>query len=469
MAQTPEWWLNRLARELDLRSAQLGTLRRYMDGNAPLPEGAEGCREAYRQFQRKSRTNFAELIVDAVVDRMIVSGFQIDNEAVDDDEARKIWKANRLGTWSADVHRDMIGLSAGYVCVQAGRRDDDVEITYERPEQVITDHDPSRPDRVRAGVKVYRDDVEGVDVAYSHALNEDNNGVVEQFFREIPINKEGIRQPILTVAGKWLPATREGFRIGPEETGLRTVPIVPFVNRGGKGEFETHTDLLDRINWDILQRLVIVAMQAYRQRATKGDLPEIDESGSPIDYGEIFKPGPGALWQLPEGVEMWESGQTDITGVLTSAKDDIRDLAAVTRTPMGMLLPDNANQSAEGASFAKEGLVFKTGDRIERAKPQWGTVMRLALAIKSGDSEESIPEIDASFLPPERVSMAEKYDAVSKAGDDVPWRYRMTEILGFDGDVVDRMEAERVNDALMAASFAPPQAEATPVADGRAA
>ncbi|MFG3338713.1 phage portal protein [Glycomyces sp. NPDC048151] len=471
-----DWWLDRLAHTLDRRRPALTLLRRYLDGDAPLPEGAEGCRDSYKEFQRKSRSNWAELIVEAVAERMIVSGWRVGDLNEDDDAARAVWKRNRLGMWAADVHRDMIGLGAGYVCVQRDARDPDrAEIVYERPEQVACDHDPARPDRVRAGLKVYRDDVSGLDAAYVHVLGDDGLAYVERFERATPVNRDGIPQPIQTVAGQWAPALdAEGFRLGPQPTGLRHVPLVPFVNRSGRSEFGSHLDLIDRINWGVLQRLVITAMQAYKQRATKGDLPETDETGTPIDYAALFRPGPGALWHLPEGVELWESGVTDVSGILTASRDDVRDLAALTRTPMSMLLPDNTNQSAEGAAAAREGLVFKTGDRLERAGPSWSLGMGLALQIEQGLNE--VPEVDVQWRPPERQSLTERLDALSKAGSDIPWRTKMARIMQFDGDEIDRMAIERAEDLLTTAPAPPlatapgrpaPEQSPEPDADGR--
>jgi hypothetical protein len=57
-------------------------------------------------------------------------------------------------------------------------------------------------------------------------------------------------------------------------------------------------------------------------------------------------------------------GQVDLGPVRQAIRDDVQDLAAVTRTPLFYLTPDAANGSAEGASLAREGLVFKTEDRI---------------------------------------------------------------------------------------------------------
>jgi hypothetical protein len=435
VALTPDQWLVRLTKRMDERGQRLANLRSYMDGDAPLPEGAQGVRDAYKAFQKKARTNFGELIVDAVCERMIVSGFSVGGQASDDDAVRAIWKRNRLQIGSADVHRDMVGLSAGYVIVSPGQ--DGALVTCERPEQVITEQAPNRPDLVRAALKVYRDTVDGYDVAHLHLP-----GRVFTYYRPLR-DPMGAWVAASSIAGKWEYA-------GDEDSGLDVVPVVPFINRGGLGEFETHTDVLDRINWDILQRLVITAMQAYRQRAlkTQGDgLPREDEDGNTIDYGEMFKPGAGSLWELPEGVDLWESSATDLTPILSAAKDDLTHLAAVTRTPMPTLMPDGANQTAEGAAFAREGLVFKSQDRVERAKASWNLGMGLALALERGE-RRPVADVETLWQPVERRSLQERADAATKA-QDLPWRDRMTDIWGYSADRVDQMEANRGTDMLM--------------------
>lgn len=448
---TPEQWLNRLAAQMDLRKIRLRLLRSYLDGDAPLPEGAEGVREAYRAFQRISRTNYGEVATDAVGERMTASTIRVGDNADDDDVARDIWNSNRLDIWSGDVHRDMLGLSKGYVIVQPDLDSGDVEIVYQRPEQAFVEHDPSRPDKRRAGVIIYRDDVYDTDHAYLHLP-----GKVWHYSRMAysSILQTGRKQFIETFQGGWgADLDFNGDDNAGKSTSLKAVPIIPFINRAELSEFEPHIDLLNRINWTILQRLVITAMQAYKQRAIKGDLPEKDEDGNAIDYGELLKPGAGNVWTLPDGVELWESGQTDLTGILESVKSDILMFAAVTRTPMSSLMPESQNQSAEGATFAREGLVFKADDRIARASASWAEVMSMAIEIQTGTAPD---KVYVDFQPAERQSMAERYDALSKAGNDVPWRTKMTDILGFSGDKVDRMAAERAEDAMLAATLAPP-------------
>lgn len=454
---TPDQWLSRLTRRMDERAARLRLLRSYMDGNAPLPEGAEGCRDAFAAFQKKARTNLGELVVEAVAERIIPNGFTLNGAPEDDDQLRRIFRRNRLGIGFADVVSDMLGLSAGYMIVQEQKRGQAL-ITCERPEQVITDQSPSRPDDVRAGLKVYRDAIANVDRAFLHLP-----GSVFIYRRPLNHPETAAELVIASVEGGW------EFE-GVAETGLNFVPIFPFINRRELGEFEAHTDVLDRINWNILQRLVITAAQAYRQRAVKATdgspLPLTDAQGNEIDYNKVFSAAPGALWELPPGFDLWESQQTDLSQILNATKDDLRDLAAVTRTPLPMLVPDGANQSAEGAAAAREGLVFKASDRLKRADVALTSAMGAALAIEQG-SADIVDGVEVLWEPLERRGLQEMADASTKA-TDLPWRDRMAHIWGFSGDAIDKMESNRAADAINDALSAPPVVPAAPPAAPRA-
>lgn len=442
---SPGWWMQRLYDDMQLRITRLNKLRSYMDGNAPLPEGAEGLREAYWSFQKKARTNFGALVVEAPQERMSVCGFRIGDATELSKTANRIWSANELDTFAGDVHTDMLGLSDGYAIVGPPDSRGIPAITHEDPASIITIHDPVRRNVVSA-LKLFRDMVAEKDFAYLYlpgVVYVAIKDAVKDAIKDTPITIDGMNW----VDGKAPMRWPRGFE--------DVVPVVRFNNRGGKGEFEDYTDIIDRINYTVLQRLVIIALQAFRQRAVKGTMPEaetgVDKDGDPaqipIDYNVIFRPGPGALWMLPDGVELWESEVTDIQQILMAAKDDIRDLAAVTRTPMPTLLPDSQNQSAEGALFAREGLIFKTKERIKRATYGWNRVMSLALRF-SGETADVV-DIETLWLPPEMLSLSERADAASKLiAAQVPWKTIMTKVLQYSPLEVEDMEQERLADAL---------------------
>lgn len=453
---SPGWWLERLLAQLAARQDRLNALDRYYRGDPDLPEGAQACREAYRQFQRKARTNFAGLVVEAVRERMNPTGFRTgaEDDELGDREAWRIWQANQLDADSALVHRASLSMGDSYVIV--GGFDDDVGaplITPEDPRQVVTAHDPRRKRRVVAAVKAYRDDDVGADVAYVYLPGE-----VWRAQRKT----SGVGT--LTWDSSW-----EWFSDVPDVLPAEVVPVVRFANRAdtfgcSMGEFEDVKDTLDRINHMLLQRLVIATTQAFRQRAIKGDLPTHDAQGNEVDYHGLFPASPGALWLLGADAEMWESGQADITGILNAVRHDVQDLAAVTRTPLFYLTPDAANGSAEGASLAREGLVFKTSDRIVQASESWEQVMSLAFMFAGDETRARRSDMETLWASPERFSLSERYDAASKAqAAGVPWRTVMTDVLQFSPQQVDRMEAERATDVFLTA-LSPETAPVEPVA-----
>lgn len=434
---TPQEWLPVLAKRLDDRRPRVERLRSYANGNAPVPNGSKNLRAAWESFQRRARTNFGALIVESVAERIQCTGVTVGEASADDDRAREIWNRNRLDVVLGDAIRDALTAGIGYVAV--GQMDGEAVITSEPPEVMIAATDPLRPWMARAALKVWRDLDHEKDFAYVWA-----NGERQKFERPMydPVYT-GRRKRLNTGAfGSWEPVADGVEQFDGD------VPVFVFENYESLGEFETHTDLLDRINGMLLDRLVTVAMQAFRQRALKGPLPATDSEGNQVDYAALFAPGPGALWNLPDGVDIWESQESaqSIQQMLAAVKDDVKDLAAVTRTPVAVLVPDSANQSAEGAAFAREGLVFKAKDRISRMKPSVDALLARALQVENADFDGRVKTL---WAPPEHVSLAEKYDAAVKAqAAGVPWRTVMLDILGFTADDVDRMQAERASDQL---------------------
>lgn len=439
--QTPQEWFTLLSTRLQYRHPRLWAAERWVNGNAPLPEGATEVREAYERWQELARTDFANLIVDAPAERMNIAGFRVGDDASDNDAARDLWVRSLMESASNDVTRDMLVFGVAYA--MASPSGIGAVLTRESPYTCIVDMDPLIPSRVRAGLKVWHDI--GADYAVLHLP-----GVVHYYERPATQRSDLISTP----TGMLLPsASPSGWQSkGSKPSGIDVVPMVQFLNRDGVGEFELHTGLLRRISFVILQRLIIVAIQAFRQRALMGELPPVDEEGNVIDYEAMFAPGPDALWTLPEGVSIWESQPGDIQQILSAVKDDLRELSAVTRTPMSVLSPDSANQSAEGASLMREGLVFKAEDRMKRMAPFWNALVSMGLAL-----DKTPAKVQVQWAPAERQSLAERFDAFTKSGgtDGMAWRDRMTDVLGYSADRVDQMEINRARDAELAREMAP--------------
>jgi hypothetical protein len=167
---SPGWWLQRQGKILLERRPWYDKLWRYYSGDPDLPEGAEGCRAAYRAFQKKARINYANLIASAVTDRLAINGFRTgaEDDENGDADARDIWNANDMRVASSDLHTFVAAMSRAYTIV-GGPTSETAglpRITVEDPRQVITAQDSADPRITRAGLKMFTDEWTARDMAY---------------------------------------------------------------------------------------------------------------------------------------------------------------------------------------------------------------------------------------------------------------------------------------------------------------
>jgi hypothetical protein len=472
------WWLRRLLKGLnatppalpanvrDSRKSRMGR-REWMDllwsynvGEAPIPRVNRQHREATREFLRLARANYGMLTVEALLDRVTLAGIDTGgaNDTTGDELARAIHSAN--GAWLQDTLGFTFALGCGYAFVGPGDAPGKALITAEDPRQVIAAMDPVRPLVARAALKTYRDEDAGQDVAHLF----------------LPaVEGRGDRVRVATRTGSAFSTSRfspsswewDDARSGDLEVQGFGVPVVPYVNRLGLGEYEPHLDLLDRINNMISDRLWISKFQVFRQRALRlkeggSPLPDVDpDTGQPIDYNELFEADPGAMWELPPGMDIWESQQTDMTPILTSVRDDVREFSAVTRTPLSMFSPEGAEQSAAGAENLSDGLVFKGEDRTARLTPPVARTFQLALAY-AGEVDRARGSLGVTWAPVRRTTLTERAQAASAGkASDVPWESVMGELWQFTPEQVARMQAQRGADLFFQAPAPAPAAPAT--------
>ena len=447
MARTPEQWLETLTQRLDTRMPYVTQMRRYRNGDAPLPEMGKNLRASWLAFQRKSRANWGGYAVEARCDRIVYAGVTVGG-SVDSDEAKaasRIARDNRLDVAFADAIDNCLSTGYGYVVVGVGE-DGRAVVTSEPPEQVIVAQDPIQSWRARAALKVWRDDEESRDYATVWA-----DGLLTKFSRQATSLPGSVLTLTHAAGGGW---ERDGGQTpytGPLpvfelEGPVGTTSLESVQWAGGLAMLDGHTDLIDAINHGVLNRLVTMAMQAFRQRALRmrdgQGLPDKDEAGNVIDYARVFEPAPGALWELPPEVDsIWESQQTNASDLLAAVKDDLRSFGALTAAPMPGVSSDSANQSAEGARSGKEGTAAKASKFLRRVRPVLNGAMVAALRVEGFPAEDTV---EVKFEPTDRITLAEKMDAASKAlagGMSLPVIQR--DILGWTEEQIAEDERNR--------------------------
>jgi hypothetical protein len=473
---SPGWWMNRLFRKLERDQKRFQVLEDYYSGRPRLAWGSEQVRSRFYRFQNMSRTNFAALIVQAPCER---TGLRAVSTAVDadvDGDARawELVTANDLDVSIQDVASMSRKFGRSYLAAAMPEEPGGYAvITAEDPRQMITEADPVRPRRVRAAFKLFHDAEAEVDVAILWLPGQ--KWVATRPRKAVMTTQRSRSGGVLGVDEPPRVAfSAAAFEMAPlrpagdasdgffsEVYATKDIPVEPVFNREGLGEFELHTDLIDRINHMILQRIVIATLQAFRQRALKQSgtpgvpaLPEYDESGQKVDYTDLFEAGPDATWILPPGAEIWESGQVDLQGILSAVKDDVLHLSAVTRTPMSMFTPDAATQTAEGAQLMREGLVFNVEHWNRSAGRSLARILALGFAFMGDDARADAAKMSVSWVPAERYSLAEKGSAASQAGQSLTWEQQQEFIWQMDPQDIASAKAQRADDLVLAQQMA---------------
>lgn len=440
---TADEWLPILTRNLDKRAESIQKARSYCNGNAPLPEMGKNLKASWEAFQKKARVNYGGLAVRALKNRIRPRGVVIGDGTNADAAAAaaRIWRDNRMAAQFAAAIRDRLETRVGYLVV--GLAAGAAVVTREKPEFFIASTDPLQPWKARAALKVWRDEDLGQDYAYVWI-----RGERQKYFRNSK-DSSGVART-RAFGDDW-------EQSGDPEPYEGDPPIVVLERPDGQAFLEEHYDVIDAINHGKLQRLVTTAMQAFRQRALKRKTAEEDGGAEPddkdadgndVDYSKIFEPAPGALWDLPDGIDIWESQYTDITPMLAGEKADRRDFAAVTSTPLSALMPEGENQSAEGAANAKEGHIALAQDEIDDMAPGLAMAMVYALQAESVELAET-DTVAIDFAPPALVSLQEQYAAAAAAkAAGLPLRTIMRTVLGMTHDQIKQAESDLADEQL---------------------
>lgn len=452
------WWLKRLYDQLRIQQRRCQPLQDRYEGNPPLPFISPIQREAMRTFMEFAGTNFEALIVDAVLSRLKIIGIRtaVDSDEGGDAEAFRTWTTARGKLFTRDAHKMALAMSQAYVIVGKDA-DGNLLVTAEDPRLVTAITDPADPYKVRAALKLFHDDVADQDVAYLYLPG---RLMVAKHARKRRPGTSDVRfnpaayewdLDILNSVGEVVYEGASGDIPWLQETDTlpAMVPVVPFVNENGLAEFEPHLRPINRIAHQILQRMTIATIQAFKQRAIKG-LPITDpKTGEKIDYDGIFVSDPGSIWHLPATAEVWESGEVNLQGILLAVRDDVKDLAATSGTPLYTVTPDAANGSAEGATLQRETNTFKVEarqDRFEISHQKVGELIFRTL----GELERATPgSIEIIWAPAQRLSMTERANAIAQTRGVISRYQQATQIWGMTPAEADRNASELVDDLIL--------------------
>jgi len=432
------WWLDRLYARLVARQAEVEFYDAYYRGDHPLPWLAPGAHEEFRRILRMTRSNYMGLVIDATAERLQIEGFRLDPaQDVADDETWRIWQANQMDTESDKAVLEALVCGTAYTLVAPNPRDPGTpHVWVEHASQAIVEHEPGSGRRVTAaGLKVWVDDW----VGELHAT----------LYLPDGLWKWRAKRPASGAVSKpaWEPRAVAG-EAWPAPNPLGVVPLVEWQNNprlltGGVSELSDLTDIQDRVNKTIADRLVTQDFGAFPQKWAVA-WPDEDEDGNPntVDIGRNRI--------VTTDVAETKFGQWDAAPMdpYTSAKrEDVKDIASRSRTPAQYLLGEMSNVNGETLKAAESGLVSKAKHRmrsLDGGAEETVHLLRRAAGLPSAGAA-----IETLWRNPEWRTEGELTDAVVKRRQTGIASLRQArEDVGYSATQIARLEADDRAEAL---------------------
>lgn len=440
-----------LDERLNYRQAGLERYSHYYEGEQRLVFASDKWRRAFGGLFTEFRDNWCALVVDAVEERLNVTGFRFGDEAGDED-AWHIWQANGLDADSQLAHTESLINGVSFALVWYGE-DGIPEISIEAPEQMIVDYQPGSRRVRRSALKKWAD---GDDVFCTLYMRD--------FLWKFQAKTASTLSPVAT---GWQRREEPG-EAWPLPNPLGVVPVIPFVNRPrllprhvteGDSEIGDVIPLQDAVNKVLLDMLVASEFGAFRQRWTTGlDIPTDPETNLPI---EPFKPAVDRLWisENPE-TKFGEFGQTDLLPYTRAAELFVQHIASQTRTPPHYFYLSGQFPSGESIKSAETGLVAKARRKMRHFGESWESIMRLAFRIMDDERSHFIAA-ETIWGDPESRTEGQHVDALLKLKSLGVPEPQLWEDAGFSPQQIARFATMRAEQAYYDAlaqpiTFGPP-------------
>jgi hypothetical protein len=413
-AGTPDWWLDRLYKQLRERAPQIDEWDDWYSGDHPMPAGYEKASPLFERLYETTGLNMLQLVTDAGLDRMHIDGFKIAGEVSTD--VWDVWQSNNFDLGAAQVLQEEKALSAAYALVDPVTKNADglPTVTPEHPLQCITEDVPGQGTQAayRMGLKVYVDDTGETPLRYAYLYGPER----------VEVYAAPTRQAFSRKDRAWNGWTvRPAWAHQPSLSGrndLGECALVPFLNRvrmlkDPVPEFFPAIPTQRRIIKTLLDRMAMQDEGAFKAMwATGIKIPVDPATGKPV---EPFRRAIDRMFvnENPDG-KFGQFQAEDIKQMLEAVRDDIADAAIVVPTSPDQILGKLVNVSGDGLKLAQVSEIKRVRRSMRFDEESFELLARLMLK-GAGKSVPKTSSMSTVWRNPEYRTEGEMSDAATKA------------------------------------------------------
>ncbi len=396
-----------LIRKMEEQRPGLNRFESYVNGTQPLAFLAPEVAAATQGRLKALNVGWPRLVVQAVEERLDVSGFRTPGEDKPDDSLWDLWQDSNLDEELQLLHLDSLIYGCGYALVwsdEQGRP----RVTVESPREVYVERYPGSRRR-RFAIKRWVEDQRGHAVLFTETA-------VFRFRTEAKMENPG-----------FLDGFTSDWKLSKSYPNpLGVVPLVPFPNKPRTGQVSGQSELADLLPiFDALNKLSTDMMVSSefsaspRRWATGIELPEEEDENGPtgrVDTSKAFSQEAGRVWLAePVDARLGQFPGADLSGFVNALATLTQTLGALSGLPPHYLgLHGDQPASADAIRSAEASLVAKVRRKQRVLSGGWEEVMRISAAIRDGRYNPALNRLETVWADPETRTVAQGADAALK-------------------------------------------------------
>ena len=432
--------------------------RNYADGRQNLAFATPKYASTFGKLFEAFAYNRCSGVIDAHADRLQVTGFQADSDAVAQ-LAREIWDRNRMDVRSGQVHREAVRAGDAYVIVwpETGElAEGGVEPTIwpQAAEQIRVHYDDERPGLITLAAKMWllHDDRARLNLYWPDRI--------ERYVSSAPVagpvrrsaSWDANPSPGIRRRSTWIPYELEG-EPWPVPNPWGTVPVIHFANdadvgRYGRSELRDVVPLQDGLNKVLTDFILASEQGGFPQKVILGldaDDEQVREGLRRLEGGlnKIFSIPADADGNMPSIAEFAATNLQQF-----SAGVELFDtlISRATRVPVHYLQMSGTFPSGRALRIAEAPFVGKIEDRQAAYGNVWEDAMALALRMRGVADPGRLETVWQSAAP---LSAEDEWDiALQKSAAGLPLDQILREMGSYDEDEIARIMAEKDRRAL---------------------
>jgi hypothetical protein len=393
---------------------------RYYDGDHPLRYSTERLREIFQNIDARFVQNWCAVVVDAVADRLNLSGFVV----ADNDQATDLlntdYALTQLNLDSDDAHLAALVCGEAFVIIWPDDETGAVQAYYNDPRLCHVQYDAANPREKRWAAKWWVAD----DGTYRLTL---------YYPDRLEYYATAQKAENVTSANAFVPAE---VPTAPNPYGVIPVFHLRRNRRGAQSELVNAKPLQDAINKLLSDMMVSAEFGAFRQRYVISN----------ADVGTL-KNAPNEIWSIPAGdgvgqaTQIGEFGENNL-GNYTGTIDRLAaSIAIITRTPKFYFYQQGGDPSGEALKTMEAPLVRKCQRYIERFDATWKQIAAFLLQLR-GVTVDPLAIEPVWDTVESQQPMAEAQTAVLREQAGVSRAQALRE-LGYSSAQIAAMDEER--------------------------